>query len=164
MRESFLFPNPSQTSKGQRLKDMNLLNRYLKSEPLGAHHASLTLILIRGLVLELVGIKYVPCSSYFISSHLPVMIASESTPHTDSQDRRTFSLFKTRHRTQLCSLFSSLSISQPWIALSQKNSFLWTHLLFVNQHSPAKKNLPFQHETRSYQVWAPQLSQKWITT
>ena len=67
MRESSLFSNPSQTSKDPRLEKTlkNLLKRYLKSEPLGAHHASLTLILIRGLVLEL------PCYPTLLDSHLP---------------------------------------------------------------------------------------------
>ena len=127
MRESSLFSNPSQTSKDPQLEKTlkNLLKRYLKSEPLGAHRASLTLILIRGLVLELVGIKYCALLSYFIgfspSRVINCFLSLHHilTPRTGRQP--AFSKPDIEHGC--LTMFSSYPISQPWIRLPEKLSF-----------------------------------------
>ena len=86
-----------------------------ESEPLGAHHASLTLILIRGLVLELVGIKYCALLSYFIgfspSRVIDCFLSLHHilTPRTGRQP--AFSKPDIEH--SCLTMFSSYPISQP---------------------------------------------------
>ena len=163
MRESSLFPNPSQTSKDPWLEKTlkNLLNRYLKSEPLGVHRTSLTLILLRGLVLELAGIKYCAPLSYFIGFspsrviNCFLSLHHKLTPRTGRQT--AFSKPDIEH--SCLTMFSSYPISQPWIALPEKLNFCeLTFTLLIKSAFSCQEKPAFPTWDRSYQVWAPQLS------
>ena len=133
MWESFIFLNPRQTSKDPWLEKTlkNTLNRYLESEPQGPQHTSLTLILIRCLVLEQAGIKYCVLLSYYIgfSASRVNMLCFLSLNHTLTLKTGRQLLFsKTDIKYGCLIMFPSYPISQPWIALAKTLQLLWTHL------------------------------------
>lgn len=133
MWESFLFLNPRQTSKDPWLEKTlkNTLNRYLESEPLGPQHTSLTLILIRCLVLEQAGIKYCALLPYYIGFSVSrvnmlcfLSLHHTLTPKTGGQ----LLLSETDIKYRCLTMFPSYPISQPWIALAKTLQLLWTDL------------------------------------
>lgn len=138
MRESSLFPNPSQTSKDPWLEKTlkNLLNRFeiwaFGSPPcLTNTHSD------QGPCFR-TGWNKILCPVillYWILTFQGYQLLPESTPHTDSQDRQTTSLFKTRHRTQLSDHVLFLSNQPTLDRTSWKTQFLWTHLHPIDQIS-----------------------------